>query len=203
MAARKTMALLEEGAFVRVVAKQPAEELLKLAREKKIQLIQSAASKEHILDSFLVVLATGDTATDSSLACWAVEKEMLVCSASDPSRGNVHFPAALKKGHLRVAISTEGISPGLSRRLRDQLSLQWGHSLEMGLRWLSEIRDHCLQRIDDEEQRRTLLGKAAEEVSRLLEGENLQEVRESLSSLLPDLQPSYQSEEEEAYGENV
>lgn len=45
----------------------------------------------------------------------------LVNVVSDPSLGNFTFPAVLKKGKLTIAVSTDGGSPLLARKIRDEL----------------------------------------------------------------------------------
>jgi uroporphyrin-III C-methyltransferase/precorrin-2 dehydrogenase/sirohydrochlorin ferrochelatase len=61
----------------------------------------------------------------------------VLCNAVDePERCDFYYPAIVRRGPLQIAISTGGLFPGLSARLRQQMELQFGP--EYGA-WVEEI----------------------------------------------------------------
>gem|GEM_PF-1853666 len=203
VAFRKAKVLLKEKAQVRIVAEKPQESLLSWAHNRKrLELIRTKANIEHIRDAFLVICATGNKRIDSELSQWAKTAGILSCCASEPSKGDVHFPALLRRGPLSVAVATAGISPGFSRKLRDHVARQLKPSLLTGIYWLARIREYCQTEIDSEGERRRILLDAAEEVARLLQDEPLGVVRERLAGLVPGIHLSYEIEEGNMHGED-
>ncbi len=79
--------------------------LVKLVEEKKIRWYQREYEKSDIKSAFLVVAASSDSILNEQVAEDAAENQ-LVNVITNPESGNVHFPAAIHRGLLNIAVST-------------------------------------------------------------------------------------------------
>ncbi|MDV2687713.1 NAD(P)-dependent oxidoreductase, partial [Alkalihalophilus lindianensis] len=71
-------------------------------------------------NAFLVILATNNRKQNKT---WAkqLSPHRLVCVVDEAGEGNVIFPAAVQRGQLQIAITTNGASPKLARSLKHDL----------------------------------------------------------------------------------
>jgi siroheme synthase-like protein len=65
-----------------------------------------------------------------------------LCNAVDDIE-NCHFyyGSIVQRGELQIAISTNGKSPALAQRLRQELEQQFGTEYEVWLEWLGAARE--------------------------------------------------------------
>ena len=111
----KIIPLLKQGADIVVVSPELDANLVKLVEEKKIRWYQREYEKSDIKDAFLVVAASSDAVLNEQIAEDVAENQ-LVNVITNPESGNVHFPAAIHRGLLNVAVSTGGASPKLAKK---------------------------------------------------------------------------------------
>jgi siroheme synthase-like protein len=117
VAARKVAGLAAAGASIRVVARDVGADLdVDLVAE-----LRRRPYEPRDLDGVrLVVTATGDAAVDAAVAGDATAAGIWVNAADQPSDCTFILPAVARNGPLAVAVSTDGASPALARRLRDR-----------------------------------------------------------------------------------
>ncbi|EEL88773.1 Precorrin-2 dehydrogenase [Bacillus cereus AH1272] len=113
--------------------------LVKLVEEKQIRWYQREYEKSDIDDAFLVVAATSDSVLNEQIAEDASANQ-LVNVITNPESGNVHFPAAIHRGLLNVAVSTGGASPKLAKKIRDDIANKYDENYESYLDFLYEVR---------------------------------------------------------------
>ena len=71
---------------------------------------------------FLVVAASSDAVLNEQIAEDVAENQ-LVNVITNPESGNVHFPAAIHRGLLNVAVFLlAGASPKLAKKIRDDIA---------------------------------------------------------------------------------
>jgi siroheme synthase-like protein len=119
VAARKVAGLAAAGAAVRVVAPQIGAEL---DRGHVDELHQRPYEPGDLDGVRLVVTATGDPAVDAAVAADATAAGIWVNAADQPADCTFILPAVARNGPLTVAVSTDGASPALARRVRDRAS---------------------------------------------------------------------------------
>ncbi len=139
IAARKARALAQEQAQITFIAPEFCEEVEELSRNLGFRLIERKAECDDFLDAFLVILATNDRSTNQSLAENVLPNQLL-CVVDEQEEGNVLFPATLRRGHLQVAISTNGASPKLTKKIKKQMELQFDESWEVYTEFLTRCR---------------------------------------------------------------
>ena len=115
--ARKVAGLHACGAAVRVVAEHLSEAL---------DRAQCAEVREHRFEEAdldgvrLVITATGDHDTDSTIATQARSRGIWTNAADQPVDCDFILPAIATAGRVTAAISTDGASPALAKALRDR-----------------------------------------------------------------------------------
>lgn len=117
VAARKVAGLAAAGAAVRVVAPAVGADL----DESAVSELRRRRYEPADLDGVsLVVTATGDAHIDARVAADATAAGLWVNAADQPAECSFILPAVARHGPLTIAVSTDGSSPALARRLRDR-----------------------------------------------------------------------------------
>jgi precorrin-2 dehydrogenase/sirohydrochlorin ferrochelatase len=160
VAYRKVSSLLSCGAKVVVISPELGEKLSEYALMEKIEYIpRRYESKEDLRGAFLVFSATGDPETDERVVKDAAKLNLLVNVASSKRGGNFITPATLRRGGLLIAISTSGVSPALSRRIKIELERLYGEEYEAVVNLIADVRAILKFRIKDERLRKTFWNK--------------------------------------------
>ena len=134
----KIIPLLKQGADIVVISPELDANLVKLVEEKKIRWYQREYEKSDIKSAFLVVAASSDSILNEQVAEDAAENQ-LVNVITNPESGNVHFPAAIHRGLLNIAVSTGGASPKLAKKIRDEIANKYDETYESYLDFLYEV----------------------------------------------------------------
>ena len=120
IAARKVDGLSAAGAAVRVVAPSVSAAMQEHIDGGRVRTVEARPYRPGDLDGArLVVTATGDPEVDDAVAVDASARGVWVNAADRPSACSFILPAIARNGPLSVAVSTDGASPALARRLRD------------------------------------------------------------------------------------
>ncbi|GAB6432609.1 MULTISPECIES: NAD(P)-binding protein [Bacillus] len=152
----KIIPLLKQGADIVVISPELDGNLVKLVEEKQIRWYQREYEKSDIKDAFLVVAASGDAVLNEQIAEDSSENQ-LVNVITNPESGNVHFPAAIHRGLLNVAVSTGGASPKLAKKIRDDIANKYDETYESYLDFLYEVRIKVKELQIEKKQRNILL----------------------------------------------
>jgi len=122
IAAEKAASLSASGARVRVMNSEFCPELLEMAEHGTIKLHQKAYEPGDLAGAFVVVAAaTHDAQLAEAIWNETQERGQLVNIVDVPARCNFIVPSILRRGQLTIAVSTEGASPSLSKRIRQRL----------------------------------------------------------------------------------
>ena len=152
----KIIPLLKQGADIIVISPELDANLVKLVEEKKIRWYQREYEKSDIKDAFLVVAASGDAVLNEQVAEDSTENQ-LVNVITNPESGNVHFPAAIHRGLLNVAVSTGGASPKVAKKIRDDIANKYDEAYEQYLDFLYEVRIKVKELQIEKKERNILL----------------------------------------------
>ncbi|MCP1272865.1 siroheme synthase CysG [Gluconobacter albidus] len=80
-----------------------------------------AALREYLPGCRLVYAATDSREVNRQVAALADALNIPVCAVDDPQPSSFITPAQVRRGGVRVAVSTGGAAPVLARRLREQI----------------------------------------------------------------------------------
>jgi precorrin-2 dehydrogenase/sirohydrochlorin ferrochelatase len=153
--------LLGTGARVRVIALQATETVQAWAQAGTITLELRAFAAEDLDGTFLAVVATASRALNGSIYREAQRRGVLCNVVDVPEFCDFYYPAVVRRGDLQIAISTNGQSPSLSQKLRQQLERQFGPGYAKWVKELGETRRLVLASDLDPERKRELLHSLA------------------------------------------
>lgn len=106
------------NANVVVLAKDFHPELMDLILKHQISTIRAPYSKLALKRKQLVIAATNDRAVNKQIYMDAKAENILVNVADTPEYCDFYLGGIVTKGNLKIAISTNGKSPTLAKRLR-------------------------------------------------------------------------------------
>ncbi len=111
----------EVGAEVTVFSLNFSEELLRLGREGKVRLVEKEASElgEELKEFNLVVLAIGDKSLNSKFKELSRKYRFLLNLANSAEETEVVVPFEGGKDGIRFAVTTEGKSGVVARKVRE------------------------------------------------------------------------------------
>jgi precorrin-2 dehydrogenase/sirohydrochlorin ferrochelatase len=121
VAERKVKNLLRYGARVRVVSPNLTDLLSKWVSQGKMSYTRSKYRSSHLKGAFLVYAATSDPKVNAEIAKNAATRKLLVNVVDSASESTFILPAVLRNREISIAVSTNGLSPAKSVRVRDRI----------------------------------------------------------------------------------
>ena len=159
--APKIASLIDSGARVHVVALEATETVHAWALAGAITLEIRRFAIDDLENIVLAVVATGSRSLNESIYREA-ERRGVLCNVVDvPEYCDFYYGAVVRRGDLQIAISTNGQSPSLAQKLRQQLERQFGPAYAQWVAELGETRRHVLASDLDPERKRDLLHSLA------------------------------------------
>jgi precorrin-2 dehydrogenase / sirohydrochlorin ferrochelatase len=121
VAERKVATLMEYGALVRLVSPEVSRSIAEWAAQNLIDWRQGFFQPQDLEGIFLVFIATSDAKINKNITGLCRAQGILVNAADDPPNCDFYVPSILRRNSLCLAISTEGKSPLLAAKLRQEL----------------------------------------------------------------------------------
>lgn len=140
VASRKVKKLLEARADVTVISPRVTEELEEHASRKDVHVIRRQYRNGDLENAFLVIGATDSKKINESIAKYAKKKKILFNIVDAPSMCDFFVPSIYTQGDLKIAVSTNGKSPAVARKIREELALLYGAAVASILRDLGSVR---------------------------------------------------------------
>ena len=160
----KIASLIPTGARIHVIALEASQKVHTWAQAGEIVLELRAFANEDLAATFLAVVATASRELNASIYNQAQGRGVLCNVVDDPAYCDFYYPAVVRRGDLQIAISTNGQSPSLSQRLRQQLERQFGPAYASWLAELGETRKLVLaSNLPPQRKRELLLSLASRE----------------------------------------
>jgi siroheme synthase-like protein len=141
IAAGKIDGLLRAGARVRVVAPGVHKAFAEPIRNRKIEWVPRIFQADDLSDATLVIAATSAPGVNASVFREAEARGILCNAVDDIENCHFYYGSIVQRGDLQIAISTNGKSPALAQRLRQELEQQFGPEYEVWLEWLGAARE--------------------------------------------------------------
>jgi len=185
VAERKVRTLLECDARVYVVSPELTEWLEQAANDGRITAVRRNYTSTDLENAFLVIGATDDQQLNSRVAEECRERNLMVNIVDNPALCNFIVPAVLRQGPLSISISTEGKSPMLARRIREDLESSFGPEYREFLELMGNIREHVVKNIPEEVTRRELFYRLVySDIIDLLRDGKREKVKERINHVL-------------------
>jgi uroporphyrin-III C-methyltransferase len=176
----KITAVLQNSplANITLVSPEIRPEIQQLAKEyPNIKLEFKCFQTKDLGDKDLVIVATNDKELNKDIKGWAKQVGILCNVADTPDQCDFYLGSVVKKGSLKLAISTNGQSPTMAKRIREALEDVFPDELEAVFSQLREIRKQL--KGDFEEKVRKL-----DEITRVIseKGENTEGGKKTIES---------------------
>jgi siroheme synthase-like protein len=155
--------LLRAGAKVRVIAPEVRPSFAEPIRDGKIEWLRRKFQPDDIAGATLAIAATSAPGVNAAVYREAEARGILCNAVDDIENCHFYYGSIVQRGDLQIAISTNGKSPALARRLRQELEQQFGPEYEMWLEWLGAARKFLRSEGKDPEETKRLLHKLASE----------------------------------------
>jgi len=121
-----------------------------------IKIVQKTFADQDLDNADLVIAATNDSELNKYIRQSAHDRKLLINVADKPDLCDFYLSSIVQKGDLKIAISTNGKSPTVAKRLKEVLNESLPAELDTTLQQMSELRN-------------TLSGDFADKVKRLNE----------------------------------
>jgi siroheme synthase-like protein len=141
IAAGKIEGVLRAGARVRVIAPEIHASFAEPIRSRKIEWLPRKYAAGDLDGATLVIAATSAPGVNASVFREAEARGILCNAVDDIDNCHFYYGSIVQRGDLQIAISTNGKSPALAQRLRQELEQQFGPEYEVWLEWLGAARE--------------------------------------------------------------
>jgi precorrin-2 dehydrogenase/sirohydrochlorin ferrochelatase len=118
VAGRKIESLAEAGARVKVIAPEIIRDIEEMT---DIEIAKKDYEKGDLNGAFLVIAATDDMSTNIAVSEDALTMRIFCNVVDKPEMCSFIVPSVVEKGPIKIAISTGGVSPALSRKMRREI----------------------------------------------------------------------------------
>ena len=141
IAAGKIDGLLRAGAKVRVVAPEVNAAFIEPIRSGKVEWVAREFQAQDLAGARFVIAATSAPGVNAVVYHEAETRGILCNAVDDIENCHFYYGSVVQRGDLQIAISTNGKSPALAQRLRQELEQQFGPEYEVWLEWLGAARE--------------------------------------------------------------
>jgi precorrin-2 dehydrogenase len=136
----KVEGLLACDGDVTLISPEAVPQLEAYAAEGSITWERREYAKGDLEGAFMVIASTDDTDINIGIYNDAEERAMLVNIVDVPPLCNFILPAIVRTGALSIAISTQGASPALAKRMKREISEMFGEEYARLAVILNDVR---------------------------------------------------------------
>ena len=141
IAGGKIAGLLRAGAKVRLIAPEVNEICAAHIKSGKVEWIAREFEPHDLNGTMFVIAATSAPGVNAAVFREAEARGILCNAVDDIEHCHFYYGSIVQRGDLQIAISTNGKSPALAQRLRQELEKQFGPEYEVWLEWLGAARE--------------------------------------------------------------
>ncbi|SCW46216.1 hypothetical protein SAMN03159284_00985 [Mucilaginibacter sp. NFR10] len=130
------------SARVTVISREFLPEVHTLASQYPgIRIVQKSFTDDDLNNADIVIAATNDSELNSYVRSAAHDRKLLINVADKPALCDFYLGSIVQKGDLKLAISTNGKSPTVAKRLKEVLNESLPAELDITLQQMSELRN--------------------------------------------------------------
>lgn len=157
-AERKIITLLRYGGKVVVISPKATEKIIHLSQKDKILWHERPYRISDLNHAFLVISATDSERLNKEIGKQAKKRGILINVVDSPEDCDFISPSLVERGHLRLSISTGGLAPLLSKRIRQDLEKKFGNEYRQYTQLIAKVRRAILKskKFSEKEKRKKL-----------------------------------------------
>lgn len=137
------------GTTVKLVAPQVSDAIRTFSKKYNVELVERPYRSTDIDEADIVIAALNDKAISEQVAADARSKSKLVNVADKPELCDFYLSSVVHKGSIKIAISTNGKSPTIAKRLKEVFGTMIPDEMENVLDNIQEIRKGINGSFDD------------------------------------------------------
>jgi siroheme synthase-like protein len=141
IAEAKIPGVLAAGARIRLIAPSVTPQIAEWVHFGKIEWLPREFETADLDGAFLVIAATSAPGVNEAVYREAETRGILCNAVDDIEHCHFYYGAVVQRGDLQIAISTNGKSPALAQRLRQEFEAEYGPEYEVWLQWLGAARE--------------------------------------------------------------
>ena len=127
---------------ITIVSKEFNEELRSIAdRYDSITLIEKEYEKQDLFFGDVIIAAVNDVVLSEIICRDAKQVNKLINVADKPALCDFYLGSIVKKGNLKIAISTNGVSPTIAKRVKEVITNMIPLEMEEVLQNMKQIRN--------------------------------------------------------------
>lgn len=108
----------------------------------QLELIERAVELSDLDNKDLIIAATGDRAVSEWIRVESAKRKILINVADTPDLCDFYLGSIVQKGDLKIAISTNGKSPTLAKRLKEVFNEALPNDTQLSIDQLNRFRNH-------------------------------------------------------------
>lgn len=157
VAERKVMMLLKFNASVRVVSPHVTKKLRRLAESGRIDLVLREYRSGDHTHAAVIFACTDLRETNRLVREDAAARGIPVNVVDRPEECDFIVPSIVKKGDVTIAISTSGVLPMASKKIRQAIENTVTRDWVEYVRIIGAIRRYLLEKVPDKTARRNIM----------------------------------------------
>ncbi len=128
---------------IRIIAKTISSEIKTLVKNfPNVVLIEKQYEEKDLENSDLIIAAVGDIELSTTIKEHANKRKILLNAADKPALCDFYLGSIVQKGDLKIAISTNGKSPTMAKRIKETLNEVFPDETQEVLENLFVIREN-------------------------------------------------------------
>ena len=108
---------------------------------KRVKIIQKSFTDTDLDNADIVIAATNDSELNNYIRQSAHDRKLLINVADKPELCDFYLSSIVQKGDLKIAISTNGKSPTIAKRLKEVLNEALPEELDITLQQMNDLRN--------------------------------------------------------------
>lgn len=161
VACRKARMLLKFHASVVVVSPKISAEIRLLDKAGKIQVVSRAYEPRDLDNAVIVFACTDDRDVNGAVRRDAALRKIPVNVVDKPEECDFIVPSIVKKGDVTIAISTSGILPMASKKIRRTIEKTVTGDYVAYVRIIGSLRRHLIRTVPDKALRARIMRSIA------------------------------------------
>ncbi|MDD5008637.1 MAG: bifunctional precorrin-2 dehydrogenase/sirohydrochlorin ferrochelatase [Syntrophorhabdaceae bacterium] len=157
VAERKVKMLLKFDAMVKLISPDVTNALRLLAQKGKINIVRRGYRTTDLRNVSLIFAATDNEKMNNKIRDDARRRNIPVNVVDNPDLCDFIVPSIIKKGPLVIAISTSGVLPLLSKKLRKEIDSIVTKDYIQYADIVGKFRKYIINSIEDKKTRRDIM----------------------------------------------